>query len=468
MFSLRAKLGDLSRFRAPALVVLVLLSAGALGRFPRQLYLALPLGGVAGLLLIWKPALGLGLLVSFALVLPREFSTGSEVVLNVATLLVPALLVLWVADILRRGEVHIAPTATNRPLLLFVLAGLLSLVVGNALWDPTVPRPTNMTVVQFAQWSIIAFSSAAFWLMANLASSETALRRLTWLFLGIAGVTAVVRVLPGGGVLLNQVATEAVTRSPFWMLLAALSGGQLLFNRELAARERGYLIIVVAAVLYYAFIVDRSVASTWISVSVVAALLVWFRYPRVRRPMLVLALLASPFVLPRLFEFGGGEAEWEQSGGSRLVLIGRVIEVTLHNPITGLGPASYRPYANVQPLSYGGAYWVNPQISSHNNYVDLLAHFGLLGLGLFLWFVRELLREGWRLVQRVTGGFAAGYAHGALAALVGSLALMMFADWILPFVYNIGFPGFQAGVLVWLFLGGLVSVAQWNEPRGLA
>ena len=32
------------------------------------------------------------------------------------------------------------------------------------------------------------------------------------------------------------------------------------------------------------------------------------------------------------------------------------------------------------------------------------------------------------------------------------------ADWALPFVYNSGFPGFQASVLLWLFLGGLVAL----------
>ena len=67
-------------------------------------------------------------------------------------------------------------------------------------------------------------------------------------------------------------------------------------------------------------------------------------------------------------------------GGSRLVLIGRVIEVTMRNPITGLGPAAYRPYANMKPLYYQGAYWIHPLINSHNNYVDLFSHVGLLGL----------------------------------------------------------------------------------------
>jgi hypothetical protein len=40
------------------------------------------------------------------------------------------------------------------------------------------------------------------------------------------------------------------------------------------------------------------------------------------------------------------------------------------------------------------------------------------------------------------------------------MVIMMLGDWILPFVYNVGFSGFQASVLVWLFLGGLVAVEQ--------
>ncbi len=71
---------------------------------------------------------------------------------------------------------------------------------------------------------------------------------------------------------------------------------------------------------------------------------------------------------------------------------------------------------------------------------------------------------GWK--AKVTGGFATGYVNGVLAAWTGALALMLFADWI-PLalhVYNIGFGGFQASVLVWLLLGGLVA----RESGGLA
>ena len=67
---------------------------------------------------------------------------------------------------------------------------------------------------------------------------------------------------------------------------------------------------------------------------------------------------------------------------------------------------------------------------------------------------------GIRLRGRYRDGFLGGYLNGALAAGAGALVLMMMADWILPHVYNIGFPGFQASVLVWLFLGGIVALEQ--------
>jgi hypothetical protein len=100
--------------------------------------------------------------------------------------------------------------------------------------------------------------------------------------------------------------------------------------------------------------------------------------------------------------------------------------------------------------------------------VDLFAHTGLLGLGLFLWFMVEVGLLGLRLRVRLKEGFGAGYVNGMLAVGAGATVIMMLADWILPFVYNVGFSGFPVSVLVWLFLGGLVAVERMGvESRSL-
>jgi len=444
-----------------ALVVMaVLVLAFLLGRRASLLWPGLLLAGISGAVLLARPALGLPALILAALVVPLEFGTGTEVSLNAATLLVPAMLVVWLLAMIVRGRLHAVRSRLNRPLLLFLGASVLSLLIGIATWDPMVPRSSNFLLVQLAQWAIFAFSAGALWLTANLATGETWLRRMTWVFLVLGGGVAIGRQLPGLGSVMERVSTIAFVRAPFWALLASLAGGQLLFNRSLRRPARWGLVAVLASAFVYAFVQQQEAASNWVGLGVALAVLFWLRFPRLRWPVIavVLVLAVLGILVPSVYEFAGGDEEWVLSGSSRLVLIERVLEVTMRNPITGLGPAGYRPYANMEPLAYQRAYWLQPSVNSHNNYVDLFAHGGIVGLVLFFWFAIEIARLGLRLRNRYPGGFAGGYVNGMLAAGAASLVIMLLADWILPFVYNVGFPGFQASVLVWLFMGGLVAL----------
>ena len=285
------------------------------------------------------------------------------------------------------------------------------------------PRTNNLIIVQIAQWAIFAFSAAAFWLTGNLVTDEVWLRRLTFLFLGVGGCLAILRVIPGSMGLVHNVATFALERSPFWLLLTALAGGQLIFNRALAAGWRLFLVASLAAAVAYALFWERATLSNVVAVMSVVGMLAWLRFPRLTLGghHLAACLAVTGVLGSAIYDFAGGGKEWTESGGSRLVLIGRVVEVTMRNPITGLGPAAYRSYARMKPLAYQGAYWLEPSVNSHNNYVDLFAHVGLLGLGIFLWLAVEIFGVGFRLRSRFTAGFAAGYVNAMLAAWAGAL-----------------------------------------------
>jgi hypothetical protein len=430
-------------------------------------WLVLLVAGMGLLLLLQQPILRLVILIFAAISIPLTFSTGTAVVLNPVTLLIAAVFVLWLLDCMRRRAWHLAPSRTNRPLLLFVASGLLSLLIGNATWDPAVPHPSSFVIVQTAQWSIFAFSAIAYWLMANMVRDETWLWRLTVFFLVVAGVLGILFVIPRAGVLFSRITTGVFGRPPFWMLLVAIAGGQLLFNRELSTSWHLLLVASIGAGAVYALYWSRESTSTWVGMAAALGVLAWLRWPRLRwSVMILLVILASTGVLSSaIYGLAGGDEEWERSGGSRLALIRRVLEVTMRNPLTGLGPAAYRNYARMKPLAYGRALWMEPGVSSHNNYVDLFSHVGILGLGLFLWFAAEVARLGLRLRAHFTQGFAAGYVNAMLATGTSAMILMLFADWILPYVYNIGFPGFQASVLVWLFLGGLVALEQVKDSE---
>jgi hypothetical protein len=451
-----------------AIALAVLALAFLLGQRASMLWLGLLIASFGALALLAKPTLGLFALVAAALFIPLEFGTGSDVTVNPVTLLIPAVALVWLLDQVRRGQVRVVPSPVNLPLALFLGASLLSLLIGRATWDPFVAVKGNFLLVQLAQWGIFAFSALALWLTANLVTDQRTLWRLTAFFLLLGGGVAILRLVPGLGAVLGRVTTAAFIRAPFWVLLAALAGGQLLWNRQLSLAWRGFLIAALLATLVYALVDQQEAASNWVGIGAVAGVLVWLRFPRLRGPLVALVLILALLgvLAPAVYDFAGGENEWNESGGSRLVLIERVVDVTMRNPITGLGPAAYRPYANATPLRYQGANWLAPTVNSHNNYVDIFAHSGLLGLALFGWFVLEITRLGTRLHRRYTTGFAAAYVNGMLAAGAGALVIMMFADWILPFVYNIQFVGFQASVLVWLFLGGLVALENMRGGEG--
>ncbi len=424
---------------------------------------------IAACLLLLKPQLGLYIIILAALVVPLEIGSGTAVALNPVTMLLPVLLCVWFVGMFIHKEIRLVRARLFWPLGLFLLGSLLSLVIGTVIWDPFVPRPNNFLLVQLAQWGIFALSAAAFLFMGNLVRSEKELQHVTAVFLLVAGTVAILRVvsLATGLTQLTVVATGAFTRSTFWMLLTAVAGGQLLFNKKLRFYQRLFLIVVLAAVVVYSFVQQQETLSNWIGVGVVAVLLAWFRWPQIRWPAIIflVALLLSGVLLPFIWNVSGGDAEWWESGGSRLALIERVIEVTARNPITGIGPAAYRPYARVRPLPYRGALWPDPQVSAHNNYVDIYSHAGLLGLFLFAWFAFEVMRLGLRLRKEYKIGFNASYINSMLAAGAGALTLMLLADWVLPFVYNIGFFGFQASVLVWFFIGGLVAIQSFPKSE---
>jgi O-antigen ligase len=128
------------------------------------------------------------------------------------------------------------------------------------------------------------------------------------------------------------------------------------------------------------------------------------------------------------------------------------------SPIIGLGPGNYYHYTSLYAiLGY------NVKFSSHNQYIDILAQMGVLGLILFGWLMAAIGRVAWSLRQRVSG-FSRGYVFGCLAGLAATLASCMLGDWLLPFVYNIGLAGFRASMVAWMFLGGLAAVDFMTRP----
>lgn len=403
---------------------------------------------LAAMLLRW-PTAGLVLLIPAALLAPIAIGTGSESSINAPMLLLLLLTALWLFDMValrRQIDIHL-----SRPLLaLAALAAVtvLAFLVGQLPWFP-LARPAPMRA-QIGGVMIFVLSLAAFALAAHQIKTQRALQAMTGLFLGLGAIFAVGQMLPGLKRPMFTLFQFGSTTSQFWTWMVALALGQALFNRRMHPAGRLALAGLALATLYSSYVVIDGWKSGWTPALAAALALVVLRYPYAILGLAAGALAFGPTIVNGLL------ASDQYSAATRSeawALIGEIVKV---NPLLGLGPANYYWYTPLLRIS--GYYGI--QFNSHNQYVDLIAQIGLIGLAVFAWFIWEISRFGWRLRQRAPEGFALGYINGALAGLAGSLVAGMLGDWIFPFVYNVGFFGFRASLFTFLFLGGLVALAR--------
>jgi O-antigen ligase len=159
----------------------------------------------------------------------------------------------------------------------------------------------------------------------------------------------------------------------------------------------------------------------------------------------------------------------EEQGGSllRFPIWYDILRMTARSPLLGLGPVSYMYYWRDPTFSsYSIQYtnwwaWIDIGYSppSHNMFVDVLAQTGLVGFACFVWAVVALVLLAIRSCRQLPTGFLGAYARGVLAGIIALLvASFVFADWLIPFVYNITIKGFQHSVYSWLLLGTLVPL----------
>jgi O-antigen ligase len=429
----------------PLVVLGVLLLSFAIPLKASDLHFILIIGMLAGLgvvLAFWRwPSLGLIALVGTTII-PFDGPSG----LNATMVIVVLLLGLWVLDMLvYRREIRLVSSRTMWPLLgLLILAGV-SFGVGQLPWFPF--AQSAPLGAQLGGLAIVVLSVSTFLLVAHQLRDVHWLERMTWLFLAMGGLYIAGRLISGLGQLTRPIFEGGSVGSLFWVWLIALSFSQAIFNHRLHPIGRLALVGLVLAALYVAYVQTSSWKSGWVPPLVTIAAIIGFRWWRLGLVIIVIGLVLAPDLPSQII------ATDEYSYATRVDAWLIMIEIIKASPILGLGFANYNWYT---PLFRIRGYAV--RFNSHNQYIDLAAQMGLLGLACFLWFAWELGRLGWRLRERVPSGFPRAYVYGALGGLIGTLEAGLLGDWVLPFFYNVGMSGFRASVLGWLFLGGLVAL----------
>jgi hypothetical protein len=402
------------------------------------------LAGAGGVLIFLRwPPVGLIVASLSGLVVPYLGPSG----LNVTMMAVAMLLGLWLMDMMvRQRQIRLAASRPLRLLLLFVFVAIVSFAIGQLPWVTlAVHAPLG---AQLGGLAIFVLSVGAFLLTANQIHDLGWLSKLTWLFLALGSASVIVRlVLPRFGI--SMPGLFQTTGSVFYIWLTAIAFSQAVFNQDLDRRWRWVLGALVVVILYVVFVIKFADTSAWLSCLICLGAIIAFRSWRA-------GLALVPFgVLATIYLWSTVTTAEDYSISTRFdafIIMAQVIKIS---PLWGLGFANYYWYTPFFPIR---GYEVT--FNSHNNYVDIVAQTGLVGLICYLWFFWEAVRLARRLQERTTGGFAQAYIYGAVGGVAGMVAVGLMGDWVLPFFYNIGLSGFRTSMLGWLFLGGLVSLEQ--------
>ncbi len=428
--------------------------------FPRLYVLAI--FALAGLTLLLRfPTLVVVSIIPATIAIPFGLGTGSQTELPISVLLVLLALGLWFLDMLVvKKEFSLMPGRTVIAAILLAFGSILSFAFGQLPWFYYRHAPIT---AQLGGTMLYVLAAGTVLVAAHCLTRKA----LVW---------SVVALISLGGVFLFlspfssryysltrpilQFFADGSTGALFWIWLFCIAVAQLMFNNSLNIKWKVALGVMLMAFVYNAFFERREWVSGWLPAMLGGGVILFLASKKFRIPLIVFGLLVLAL-------------NWQQIRG--IVMVGDneyslmtrldawkiMFKIIAINPILGVGPANYYFLTPLFPiLGY------SVQFNSHNNYIDLLAQTGIIGLALFIWLMVEIILVGLRMRKNMSSGFDLAFVYGVIGAMAGTLVSGMLGDWVIPFVYNVGFAGFRSSLIGWFFMGGLLALNRITTISG--
>jgi hypothetical protein len=414
------------------------------GSYSALILLTALLGGIAGVLILLKqPNLGFLLIFLGGIFVPYSGPAG----VNVAVFAVTLMIGMWVMDMLVvQREFRFIKSRVLLPVMLMLVISVIAFAMGQIPWFVFANQaPLDAQVGGFAIFVLSLGSTLA---VAHLIHNIKWLEMIVWMFIGIGAIYVFGRLV---GLPVDRLYQRGFTASSmFWTWLVTLTLAQAVFNTKLKLSAKVLLYGIFLVTVFISFIRASDWKSGWLPSLVAIAIILGLKYRQLIILAVPIVLIAAGYLMTRLI------ASDAYSWGTRLDAWQIIFEISKVSPLFGLGFSNYYWYTPLFPIRG----W-SVSFNSHNQFVDLIAQVGILGLLCFLWIFFEVARLSWRLAQNeLEAGFAKAYAYGIFAGIVATLVGAFLGDWVLPFVYNVGLTGFRASVLPWIFVGGLLSIER--------
>ena len=452
IFSFQRRISIGKEWTRSGFIAIVLLMSTVVAYWGSSRVLILLLAGMFGLvgvfILLKQPNLSFLLILLGGVFVPFVGPGG----VNAAALSVALAISIWLSNMLvvqRRFQFN--KSRVLLPVIVFLTLSVIAFGMGQLPWFAFANQaPLNAQAGGFA---IFVLSLLGLVAAAHLLVNNKWLEIIVWIFIGLGAAYIFGRLV---GIPIGRLYNWAfLAGSMFWTWLVTLAFAQAFFNTKLKISARVLLYAVVLSTMFVSYVWGNDWKSGWVPPLVAIAVMVALKYKR-------LVILAVPFALMAVvylaFRLISNDA---YSWGTRVDAWRIVFEISKVSPLFGLGFANYYWYTPLFPIR---GYAVS--FNSHSQFVDLIAQVGILGLLSFLWLFFEVGRLGWNLSHsNLADGFAKAYARGVFAGVFATLMGAFLGDWVLPFVYNIGFSGFRASILPWIFFGGLLAIEQMAREK---
>jgi len=392
------------------------------------------------------------LLAGFFVRIRIPTGTASEIVISLMISL--GCIGLWVVRMLVvEKRLALKPAATNVPILAFMVTVAFSWVWSRAFRDVFV-HEAGHPLVSVVAALVMVLLPGCFLLVSNNIRDVRWLKVLVATLLGEGLIALVIDLGSSLGVsplrTLNQflytnraiqINTHGLLSN--WCMSFALA--LALFNRRLHWLVRLSLLAYTAAWVYWGFSLRVTWLSGWAPAFVAAAVVTLMRSKRLFAVLMLVMVLGAGMYYWRTQLQG----ESERSGETRWAAYQVNWRVTGKHLLFGTGPAGY--------ASYYMSYFPDEGMATHSNYIDIVAQTGIVGTAFILWFFGAQAWNSYKLRRALQGrsDFAESLSVAVLAGTAGCVIAMALGDWLLPFVYTQGIPGFDLAVYNWMFMGSL-------------
>lgn len=413
-----------------------------------------PLGLIAAMFAVRYFALLVVLLPLTALAMRfAVLPTGTASMLPISLVITLGLMGIWIVAMFIRGEWQIPDVPFNRSLFTFMAVCCISLPWG-VLWrDPILNMQAMGGTFIVTQTASLASMLALMCLPALVGyyvDSEWKIKFYLGCFILFGALMTTTQLLGISQIFLND--------AGLWGLWhVATLFGLLLFVPKLGWHWRIIFLIMIGANLYLTLIRNSGWLSGWFPTVLAMGAIIFFRSRTVFFSIIGIGLSYLIVGPGREYIERVVADETAEGGLERLDIWRRSLGIVAQHWVFGTGPAGYAPY--------NMTYFPWDARSTHNNYFDIVAQFGVVGLLVWCWFMFASLWFGWKTIQRTPPGLLRTVAIIATCGWAAALASMMFGDWLLPFAYNQGIGGYGYVAYSWMFLGLLISVHRLNEQH---